>query len=76
MKRGKIAQVAGKKQVLQRRENLRLSEDGAKAGLAGELDPFVKLRRAQLRSKEMDILKGYLSACPEERKLDKGDKLP
>jgi hypothetical protein len=74
--KGEDCAGCGKETSLQRRENLRLSEDGAKAGLSGELDPFVKLRRAQLRSKEMDILKGYLSACPEERKLDKGDKLP
>jgi hypothetical protein len=38
----------GEEKILQRRESLRLSKDGVKAGLSGELDPFVKLRRAQL----------------------------
>jgi hypothetical protein len=70
------------RKFLQRRESLRLSKDGVKAGLSGELDPFVKLPALSymtlldLRWKEMGILKGYLTARPEERKLDKGDDLP
>jgi hypothetical protein len=78
--KGEDCAGCGEEKSLQRKENSRLSRDGIKAGLSGELDPLCVAANSalsyvtllDLRSKKIDILKRYLSARPEERKLDKG----